>query len=108
MNGLSLYIILVYNEFKRGFIMQTIGVFEVKTHLSALLDQVEKGEQILITKHGRPVAKLVPVTKVDNEQLHITIQKLKAFGKGNKLRGLEIGEYLEMRGVNDRFYIRCS
>lgn len=42
--------------------MQTVGVFEAKTHFSALLDKVEKGEQIVITKHGRVVAKLVPAT----------------------------------------------
>jgi prevent-host-death family protein len=39
----------------------TIGAFEAKTHLSALLERAEKGESITITKHGRPVARLVPV-----------------------------------------------
>lgn len=39
----------------------TVGAFEAKTHLSALLQRVEAGEQITITKHGRPVARLVPV-----------------------------------------------
>jgi prevent-host-death family protein len=39
----------------------TVGAFEAKTHLSALLDRAEKGETITITKHGRPVARLVPV-----------------------------------------------
>lgn len=39
----------------------TVGAFEAKTHLSALLDRVERGEEILITKHGRPVARLAPV-----------------------------------------------
>jgi len=36
------------------------GAFEAKTHLSALLARVEAGETITITKHGRPVARLVP------------------------------------------------
>jgi prevent-host-death family protein len=39
----------------------TIGAFEAKTHLSALLDRVEHGEEVVITKHGRPVARLLPV-----------------------------------------------
>jgi prevent-host-death family protein len=38
----------------------TIGAFEAKTHLSKLLDRAEAGETITITKHGRPVARLVP------------------------------------------------
>ncbi len=39
----------------------TVGAFEAKTHLSELLARVEAGEQVTITKHGRPVARLVPV-----------------------------------------------
>jgi len=40
----------------------TVGAFEAKTHLSELLTRVESGEQVTITKHGRPVARLVPIT----------------------------------------------
>lgn len=39
----------------------TVGAFEAKTHLSALLDRAERGEEITITRRGQPVAKLVPV-----------------------------------------------
>ena len=39
-----------------------IGVCEAKTHLSKLLDCVARGENLTITRHGKPVAKLVPVT----------------------------------------------
>ncbi|MFN3931232.1 MAG: type II toxin-antitoxin system Phd/YefM family antitoxin [Brevundimonas sp.] len=41
--------------------MRTVGVLEAKTNLSALLDDVEhRGEVIVITRHGRPVARLAP------------------------------------------------
>jgi prevent-host-death family protein len=40
--------------------MTSIGSFEAKTHLAALLDRVAKGERIVITKRGQPVAMLVP------------------------------------------------
>lgn len=40
--------------------MAEIGAFEAKNTLSALLDQVEKGAEITITRRGRPVARLVP------------------------------------------------
>lgn len=39
----------------------SVGAFEAKTHLSELLQRVERGERVTITKHGRPVAQLVPV-----------------------------------------------
>ena len=40
-----------------------MGSFEAKTHLSPLLDRVEKGERIEITRRGRAVARLVPVPR---------------------------------------------
>jgi len=39
--------------------MKHIGIFEAKAHLSALVDEVEKGNEVIITRHGRPVAKIV-------------------------------------------------
>jgi prevent-host-death family protein len=41
--------------------VETIGAFEAKTHLSALLDRVAAGESITITRHGAPAAMLVPI-----------------------------------------------
>jgi prevent-host-death family protein len=37
-----------------------VGAHDAKTHLARLLDRVERGEEIVITRHGRPVARLVP------------------------------------------------
>jgi prevent-host-death family protein len=39
----------------------SIGAYDAKTHLPRLLEQVERGESVTITKHGRVVARLVPV-----------------------------------------------
>jgi prevent-host-death family protein len=66
--------------------MESIGSYEAKTHLPQLLDRVAKGEEIMITKHGKPVARLVPASparpKPDVRQV---IEELKAFSKGNTL-----------------------
>jgi prevent-host-death family protein len=40
--------------------MQEIGAFEAKNTLGSLLDRVQEGEEIVITRHGKPVARLVP------------------------------------------------
>jgi len=40
--------------------MESVGAYEAKTHLPRLLDEVATGKSVLITKHGSPVAKLVP------------------------------------------------
>ena len=42
--------------------MDEFGAFEAKNKLSALLERVERGEEILITRRGKAVAKLVPAT----------------------------------------------
>jgi len=41
---------------------QKIGAFAAKTHLSEILEHVSKGETFLITKHGKPIAELKPIT----------------------------------------------
>ena len=41
--------------------MESFNVQEAKTHLSRLLARVEAGEEIVISRYGRPVARLVPV-----------------------------------------------
>jgi prevent-host-death family protein len=40
--------------------MREVGAFEAKNRLGSLLDRVEQGEEIVITRRGKPVAKLVP------------------------------------------------
>lgn len=47
-----------------------IGAFEAKTHLSALLDRVAKGERITITRYGVPAARLVPVADAEPRRAH--------------------------------------
>lgn len=44
-------------------ISDTVGAYQAKTHFSELLKKVEAGQEITITKHGTPVARLVPVRK---------------------------------------------
>lgn len=46
-----------------------VGVHEAKTHLSRLLERVEAGEEIVIERRGRPVARLCPVPPVEAPQL---------------------------------------
>jgi prevent-host-death family protein len=40
-----------------------VNIHAAKTHLSRLIDQVNAGEEIVITRHGRPVARLVPTAE---------------------------------------------
>lgn len=69
--------------------MITVGAFETKTHLSALLDRVEQGEEVVITKHGRPVARLVGAERIDRARAQEAFDRLKQLRKGTTLGGLD-------------------
>jgi len=76
--------------------MRTLGAFEAKTHLSKLLDQVAAGEEITITRHGEPVAKLVPIASANKlADLRATVAAIRALGKKHKLRGIAISELVD-------------
>ena len=56
-----------------------IGAFEAKNKLGMLLDRVEYGEEIIITRHGKPVARLVPnATRIDKLQACAALERIRA------------------------------
>jgi prevent-host-death family protein len=75
--------------------MQSVGSYEAKTHLPALLDRVAQGEQITITRHGVPVAILVPASGVQKPDVRETIKAMIEFRKAHRLGGLSIREMIE-------------
>ena len=71
--------------------IQTFGVFEAKNRLTALLDEVEAGHEILITRRGRPVARLVPAhAGFDRARARQAADNLVRASKGLTLDGLSI------------------
>jgi len=75
--------------------MKTVGSYEAKTHLPRLLDEVERGERITITKHGRPVAVLVPPEVAPPPDVDALMELMREFRKGNRLNGLSIRELID-------------
>ena len=73
----------------------TVGAYEAKTHLSELLEKVEAGQEIVITKHGAPVAKLVPVKKeASAEERAAAIRRIQKLGTRLSVSGLKIKDLL--------------
>ena len=55
-----------------------IGAFEAKNKLGMLLDRVERGEEIIITRHGKPVARLVPnAARIDKPQARAALERIR-------------------------------
>jgi len=73
----------------------SVGAYEAKTRFSELLEKVEGGEEITITKHGTPVAKLVPLRKKTTPaQRRAAIERIKELSQGLSLGGLKIKDLI--------------
>jgi prevent-host-death family protein len=79
--------------------MPQIGAFEAKTHLSELLDRVEAGEELVIARHGRPVARLVPVADQQRERVADAVRRLRVLRRGVTLGGID---WRELRDAGRR------
>ncbi|CAA7623995.1 type II toxin-antitoxin system Phd/YefM family antitoxin [Magnetospirillum sp. UT-4] len=75
--------------------MRQIGAFEAKNTLSALLDLVEQGEEVVITRHGHPVARLVPPEGgFDRKRAREAAERIWDMGKTARLDGLGIKDLI--------------
>jgi prevent-host-death family protein len=70
--------------------MREIQSSEAKTHLPQLLDAVERGETIIITRHGRAIARLVPEREYRQAEIRAAIATIKALRGGDTKRTGEI------------------
>jgi len=61
--------------------MREIQASEAKVHLAQLLDEVEKGETLIITRHGRRIARIVPELDQRQEQIDKALNDIRAHGK---------------------------
>jgi prevent-host-death family protein len=88
--------------------METVGLFEAKTHLSELIARAERGEEVVITRHNKPVAKLVPITTEISPELYRKrleiLDELQAVGRQIAARGgpITVEEILSWRDEGRR------
>jgi len=75
--------------------VKEVGAFEAKNKLGQLLDRVEAGEEVVITRRGKPVAKLVPpVPLLNREQAREAAQEIREMSRGVTLGGLKIKDLI--------------
>ncbi len=76
----------------------SIGLFEAKTHLSELVARAEQGEEVIITRHNRPVAKIVPLHPMADDaraRHERAVEELVEFRKRYRLGGVSARELIE-------------
>lgn len=80
--------------------MREVGAFEAKTHLSALLEAAEAGESILITRRGKPVARLGPIGGENPADIQRSVARIRALR--TKASGLSASDILSARDEGRR------
>ena len=80
--------------------MDTVGAFDAKTNFSALLERVERGEHIVITRRGKPVARLMPIATARKVKVSDAMAKLRKLRKGATLGGLS---WKELRDAGRKY-----
>lgn len=58
--------------------MSTVSAFEAKTHFGSILDRVASGEEIVITRHDKPIARIVPEGIASRESIREAVADLRA------------------------------
>lgn len=78
--------------------MTAIGIYDAKTQLPKLLDRVSRGERFLITKHGRPVAQLVPAAAEETADVKEIIRQMEEW---QQRQGPSLGPDLTIRELRE-------
>jgi prevent-host-death family protein len=78
--------------------MTAIGVYDAKTQLPKLLERVTRGERFLITKHGRPVAQLVPAAAEEAPDVREIIRQMQEW---QEQEGPMLGPGLTIRELRE-------
>ena len=81
--------------------MREIAASDAETHLPQLLDAVERGESLVITRHGRPIARLIPVHDRRREGIADAISVIKGFQ--HQAPSITVEEVLSTRDEGRRF-----
>ena len=76
--------------------MKEVGAFDAKNKLGTLLDWVEQGEEVIITRRGKAVARLIPNNSAHSrEDARAAAQSIRAMSKSATLGGLKLKDLIE-------------
>jgi prevent-host-death family protein len=75
--------------------MREVGAYEAKTHLPELLEKVAKGERFVITRHGVPVAHLVPTSSKGKQNVADAIAEIRQFAQAHSLGKVPLRKLIE-------------
>lgn len=81
--------------------MKTIQASEAKTHFLRILDDVERGESVIITRHGKSVARIQPECEFNSKQAKLAFESIRELRK--RIEPMTVEEILAARDEGRRF-----
>lgn len=70
--------------------MESVGIYEAKSKLSELVEKAESGQEVIITRRGRPVVKLVPARQGNRSDRSALIDEIIAFSKTCRIKRVNL------------------
>ena len=74
---------------------ESVSAYDAKTHLPRLLERAARGERFVITRHGKPVAQLVPFEEGDAASVRAAVERVAAIRSKLARQGVSLGGVLE-------------
>ncbi|MGA2584501.1 MAG: type II toxin-antitoxin system prevent-host-death family antitoxin [Tepidisphaeraceae bacterium] len=75
--------------------MRKIGSYELKVHLSEVLDSVEHGQTVIVTRHGKPIARILPNAEAEQSATGAVVRALRDFPRTRLPKGVTIRGLIE-------------
>lgn len=75
--------------------MRTIGSYELKTHLAEVLDAVEHGQTVIVTRHGRQIARISPSAEESRRRARAAVDGLRKFPRTRLPKGVTIRSLIQ-------------
>lgn len=74
---------------------EPVSAYDAKTHLPSLLARAERGERFLITRHGKPIALLIPFVRDDEEQIEQVVARVRTLRSRLFRQGVTLADVLK-------------
>jgi prevent-host-death family protein len=75
--------------------MERIGIYDARAKLSELIDRVQSGEEVVLTRHGEPVARLVPEKARRKRSRAAAVARIRALSKKLNIRDVDVRKLIE-------------
>lgn len=82
---------------------EPVSAYDAKTHLPSLIQRAENGERFIITRHGKPVAQLIPLDAAPVEVIQVGLDAAAALRLRLKKRGAQLNDVLELSHDGHRY-----